>query len=246
MNLEDLEIGEQDWSDSSYRSRIYYCTNKITKEEFALKKSRQPFPEERIELMKKVFQLSHPNLLLPVDWEITAFGFVNELYKKIEWPTLDRLLYELKEDEKVNLADMLRIMLQLTEVLSLFHKEGIIHHDVRDRNIFVDRESLDIRVYDYNCITKPYFLRTGRDSRNPVPPEYMKGNCAIDFQFDVYQAGHIFRNTTHSCDFQSKKMEPLFDLPEKAREIINRALSEDRKERYRDCSELQSELKSLL
>jgi len=239
MELGNITVGKASFSDSSYLSTIHYCVNEGGKKEFVLKKSRKPIQTKTIELMKKIFQFSHPNLLLPIDWEIQN-GISIELYEKIEWPRLDKFSYEV--DKNWNLGHAMKIIYQLTDVLSLFHNNGIIHHDVRDSNIFINKDTLELKIFDYNYIASPYFLEKGVDTWNPVPPEYRKGLCVIDFQFDVYQVGYLFQRMTHRYTSHLKTKEPMFEIPKKIIKIMNRALAENRKERYNNCSEFYLEL----
>lgn len=239
MKLKNITVGKASFSDSSYLSTIHYCVNEEDGKEFVLKKSRKPIPIKRIELMKKIFKFFHPNLLLPVDWEIKE-GMSIELYEKIKWSRLDKFSYEV--DENWNLGNAMKIIYQLTDVLSLFHNNGIIHHDVRGPNIFINKDTLELKIFDYNSIASPYFLKEGVNTWNPVPPEYEKGLCMIDFQFDVYQVGHLFQKMTHRYTSHLKTREPMFEIPKKIIKIMNRALAENRKERYNNCSEFYSEL----
>ena len=124
-------------------------------------------------------------------------------------------------------------MEQLTSVLGYLHSHGYIHHDVRDRNIFVDPRTLEITLFDYNSVRRPYFLEAGVNCWNEVPPEYRLGGTMIDFSFDVYQAGKLFRKMV--CGYER---EPKVKITDGAIEVMHKACAEEREQRYANGTEL--------
>jgi serine/threonine protein kinase len=230
-------------SDSTSSSKIYHGHDE-TGRRIVLKKSKRALPIEQQTVVEAIFGLQHPNLLLPLEWENNN-GYFTEIYEFVDWPRLDRTLEPIKKSVESDPKTAIKILLQLTDVLGLFHSYGMIHHDVRQQNMFVNPSSLLLKLFDVNCAARPYYLKEGRKTWDPVPPEYRRGNSPIDFRYDVWQAGRILKDITHVCNWKGKPEIPIPNFPKSILEVIDSATSEDLERRYKNCREFHEALKSI-
>jgi serine/threonine protein kinase len=188
------------------------------------------------EVIQQLARLSYPCLLLPRE-VFEHNGHIVEVMPYLDWPDLRF------SAARESAAKAKHVVTQVVDGLAYLHAHGIVHHDVRDVNIFVHPDSLEAKLFDFSSATKPYFLEKGLKSWNPVPPEFEQGNCMIDFQFDVYQVGDVLVHLTHRFDWKSQQLVPQPDVPRALLGVMERAKDMDRSKRYRNCQELLDDLR---
>lgn len=209
---------------------------------YVVKRNRGRLSEVQIEFIHWLISERPEGFLVPLEIREAAGNCLEEVYDFIDLPTLDKVFGRLEKPEGWTFSHALGIARQLTASLGIMHDQGFIHHDVRAGNLFMDPQSFEVKLFDYNSVRKPYYLGTGIQSWNDTPPEYQLGNTQIDFSFDVYQAGMLLVRMTHNYDFGSKKMVLCVETPEAALEIMRKACHGQREERFANCKEFHNAL----
>ncbi|MDD5416478.1 MAG: protein kinase [Candidatus Aenigmarchaeota archaeon] len=249
MNLRNMIETDK----STYLSKIYEAENDYGKK-VIVKKNNSKLSETYTNMLNTLIENPHPNLLIPIEIDTKQEGTIVEIYEYVDWPILDMMLYTVfstggnplkgKIGYKWDTKTILSIMEQLTSALGHIHHLGFVHHDVRAKNIFIDRQLPRIKLFDYNISKKPYFLEEGESSWNDVPPEYRKGDSMIDFRYDVYQIGSVFSKLIRENPLIDGS-QVVVELPKEVHDIIGKAISEDKLERYTDCNEMYVALKEI-
>lgn len=235
MSRLDLKVGEHLLWDSSYHSDIFRAFDEAGKE-YRVKKNKGKDVEKRQKIIERICRVKHHKLLKPVDFFIEG-GRLVEVYEFVAWPRLNKVLDRVfSTDGSIgcgwSFKHAWRVMEQLTDVLGCLHSHDVVHGDVVPRNFFVNPNGLDLKLFDYSSSSFPYFLGEGVNSRGNFPSEYKGGNCWMNAQFDVYQAGRVFMAMTRR-EFGDRTIS--IDISEKTKGVIDRAVSEDRDFRYSSC-----------
>lgn len=190
-------------------------------------------------------------LLIPVEWTGDVGTCSTEIYHKVEDPLLQRVRIHIGSNwdagkyGTLGLFEAQRIALGMSKALGTMHQAGFVHSDVRDMNVFVNTNSWNPTVFDYNMVTEPYHLEEGMNTHHEIPPEYRTGGCGVDARFDTYQTGNILFRLLHEYSFREKKFLPRGNIPDSTLEIIARATHDNPEQRYKDGTELHDALASL-
>lgn len=206
--------------------------------------------------------LSHPNIV-----EVYDVGEDNGSYyivmEYIEGKQLKQLL---KKRGKLTLNEVVDIMLQVTDGMSVAHDSYIIHRDIKPQNIMILENGL-IKITDFGiamALNSTQLTQTNSvmGSVHYLPPEQASGKGAT-IQSDVYSMGILmyelltgelpFRgdNAVEIALKQIKEPMPhvkdkLPDIPQSIENIILKATAKNPKNRYADAREFHDDLKTAL
>ena len=233
--------------ESTYLSSIYEAEDKEGKK-YRIKRNVEKLTTEHKRFMLWLLQNPHPNLLVPLGIYGKVGEILEEVYEFVSWPLLADILVSPRYAEvktRFDFTSILRVMRQMTSALGHLHAGGFIHHDVRERNLFLNTTSIGVKLFDYNRVREPYFLESGKDSWNDDPPEYRGGTTQIDFRYDVYQAGRLFFKMTHNYAPDHDREILRIQMPDEALEVIAKASSSNREQRYEDCNEMHEAIINL-
>ena len=118
--------------------------------EVALKRLSSPLQhnpnlQRRFEREVRILQgLNHPNIVQIYDYVAAEYFFVMELLRG------QSLRERLKEQKVLPLQDTLKILLQVLEALTLAHKQGLVHRDVKPENVFLCGSYVDqVKLLDF-------------------------------------------------------------------------------------------------
>jgi predicted ATPase/GAF domain-containing protein len=173
---------------------------------------------------------------------------------------------------KIEVAQFLRIAIELSEILGEIHGSGIIHRGLNPQNILINRATNQIKLTDFGNST---FFPGKRASSFPLvdtaegalfyvsPEQTGRMNRVVDYRSDLYSLGVIFYEIlTGGLPFQSesplelvhfhiaKKPVPPHKrdrkIPEALSGIVMKLLSKAPEERYQSTHGLISDLKRCL
>jgi hypothetical protein len=189
----------------------------------------------------------HPNLLVPLSFTGVAGEALVEDYPDLTaLKKLDVEGFEVRRElseGRVSLAQVVDLVAQLCDGVAFMHRSGFVHRDVRGTNVFLRREPerLVPILFDYDLVTRPFFLREGELRVDlEAPPEVRVGYVMIDGRYDVYQLGWIIRKLTH-YEAAPDIWTPVTPVGDTLRAIIGRATGPFG-ERFADAGELSSAL----
>lgn len=151
---------------------------------------------------RMLMALDHPNivrgLLCGKDSEINC----SEYYMVMELggTALDqlRLPFSVKRTHHVTSG--------VTRALAYLHGLGIIHNDIKPRNILVKGESIKVCDLGLSVDTRTDLSPGMRGTPNYISPEHLKGGKIITVQTDMWSLGAtIFFMLTHRAPFEVSK-----------------------------------------
>lgn len=215
-------------------------------------------------------RLSHSNIVQAIDVGSTADGFHYFVMEYIEGKTLYDLMLPRPHGEgrTFSEAEALDITTQIAEALNHAHQKGLIHRDVKPKNIILTPHGaakltdlgLAREVNDKAAAES----EAGKAYGTPyyISPEQIRGDVDIDFRADIYSLGatmyHLltgrppFEADTPSAVMHKHLKEPLHPpdhintaLSAGVSEIIEVAMAKNREERYSSTQDMLEDLKAV-
>jgi len=215
-------------------------------------------------------RLAHSNIVQAIDVGCTADGFHYFVMEYIEGKTLYDLMLPRPSGEgrTFSEAEALDITIQVAEALNHAHQKGLIHRDVKPKNIMLTPHSV-AKLTDLGLAREvndkaTAELEAGKAYGTPyyISPEQIRGDVDIDFRTDIYSLGatmyHLltgrapFEADTPSAVMHKHLKEPLRPpdhintaLSAGISEIIEVAMAKDRDERYSSTQDMLEDLKAV-
>ncbi len=206
--------------------------------------------------------LSNPNIV-----EVYDVGEDNgEYFIVMEYVEGKHLKNLLKKRGKLTVAEVIDILLQITNGLSVAHDSYIIHRDIKPQNILILENGL-VKITDFGiavAMNSTQLTQTNSvmGSVHYLPPEQASGKGAT-LQSDIYSIGiMMYELLTGKLPFKGDNAveialkhlkEPmpsirdeLPDLPQSVENIILKATAKNPKNRYADAREMHEDLKTCL
>ncbi len=216
-----------------------------------------------------VAKLDHPNICAVYGYdEIDGHSFIVMQY--IEGQTLAELIRadSIGDDQIVPLAQ------QIVGALGAAHAHGIIHRDIKPKNIMVTPAG-QVKVLDFGLAkTIPKALEDATESISQLSrdgllvgtvaymsPEQLRGD-RVDFRSDIFSFGTVLYEIAcgknpyaHKATadvisaIMSTEPDPLrqvtSDCPRDLERIVKRCMKKDRNDRYQSAAELSIDLDNL-
>ena len=206
--------------------------------------------------------LSNPNIV-----EVYDVGEDNgEYYIVMEYVEGKHLKNLLKKRGKLTVSEVIDIVLQITNGLSVAHDSYIIHRDIKPQNILILDNGL-IKITDFGIAvamnaTQLTQTNSVMGSVHYLPPEQASGKGAT-LQSDIYSIGILmYELLTGKLPFKGDNAveialkhlkEPMPsirdeipDIPQSVENIILKATAKNPKNRYADAREMHEDLKTCL
>jgi len=213
---------------------------------------------------KAAARLNHPNIVQAFDVG-EAGGFHYFVMEYVEGRTLyDDLSRGVVFDE----AEALRIILQIARALEHAHKQGLIHRDVKPKNIMITPDGTaklaDMGLARLAKDAQAAQAEAGRAFGTPyyISPEQIRGDVNVDLRADIYSLGatlyHLvtgrvpFDGATPVAVMQKHLKEPLVppdhintSLSAGLGEVVEAMMAKDRERRYASTSDLLLDLSAI-
>ena len=206
--------------------------------------------------------LNHPNIV-----EVYDVGEDNgNYYIVMEYIEGKHLKELLKKRGKLTTSEVVDIMLQITDGMSVAHDSYIIHRDIKPQNILILENGL-IKITDFGiamAINATQLTQTNSvmGSVHYLPPEQANGKGS-SLQSDIYSMGIVmYELLTGKLPFRGDNAveialkhlrEPMPDiheelpsLPNSISNIILKATAKNPKNRYNDAREMHEDLKTCM
>lgn len=209
-------------------------------------------------------RLNHPNIVQAFDvGESSGYH-----YFVMEYIDGDTIYEKITDGRCVPEADALRIIIQTAHALGHAHAQGLIHRDVKPKNVMLTKDGtvkladmgLAREVGDY----KTAAAEAGRAYGTPyyISPEQVRGDINIDCRADVYALGATFYHmvsgkvpfdgSTPSSVMHKHLKEPLVppdhinhSLSMGIGEIIEVMMAKKPEDRYPSTEELIEDLQAV-
>ena len=202
--------------------------------------------------------LTHPNIV-----EVYDVGEDHGMYYIVMEYVEGRHLKDLiKKRGKLTTSEVIDIMLQITDGMSVAHDSYIIHRDIKPQNIMILENGL-VKIMDFGiamALNSTQLTQTNSvmGSVHYLPPEQASGKGAT-LQSDIYSMGIVMYELLtgklpykgdNAVEIALKQLkEPLPDIreelpniPQSIENIIIKATAKNPKNRYADAREMHEDL----
>jgi eukaryotic-like serine/threonine-protein kinase len=207
-----------------------------------------------------VASLKHPHIVTVFDFGANPYGLFYIAMELLEGRTLsDRLM----EEKRLDIAEAVRIALEICDALAQAHSGGIIHRDLKPSNIFLSRDSSGekSKVIDFGLVK----LKERADAFKSITAGALIGSLhysapeqhrsvEVDARADIYSLGVIlYHMLTGRRPFDApskaqviyeqlntKPLPPhriIFDIPPALEMLVLKAMEKDPSERFQTISD---------
>jgi hypothetical protein len=213
-------------------------------------------PEEFVRFQREAIALArarHPGL--PVVLDVARSGTPYLVMELVDGETLDTRLKRRRMSE----AEAVELGLQLADVLAHVHAVGLVHRDVKPRNIVFERATDQVRLVDFGIALGPADAEAEGGAEGTVPyaaPEQLAAD-PVDGRADLYALGCVL----YEC-VRGEPPLPGSDFPPRSNpnaptsakrphisralgEVIAKLLAPDPRDRYARAEDLATALMAL-
>lgn len=206
--------------------------------------------------------LTHPNIV-----EVFDVGEDHgQYYIVMEYVEGRHLKDLIKKRGKLTLSEVIDIMLQITDGMSVAHDSYIIHRDIKPQNIMILENGL-VKIMDFGiamAMNSTQLTQTNSvmGSVHYLPPEQANGKGST-LQSDIYSMGIVMYELLtgklpykgdNAVEIALKHLkeplpsirEELPNIPQSVENIIIKATAKNPKNRYTDAREMHNDLLTCL
>ncbi|MEK7466563.1 MAG: protein kinase [Planctomycetota bacterium] len=219
------------------------------------------FREKFLEDARKAANLDHPNIR-----KIFSVTKIDERYcVAMEFLEGESVYSILQKEPAIPWRDAVQIMRPILQALSVAHKAGVVHGDVRPSNIMITADgtvklaNLGVSAKADDSVLK--VSESGRVAPFYIAPECVTGDRPTDQRIDIYSVGAtLFHMISGKPPFQGKSpfevlvkvstetIPPLkfFDpgVPDSLNSIVHRMLDPEPDTRYGTCAQVLEDLEA--
>jgi len=210
-------------------------------------------------------QLNHPNIVQAFD-----VGRAGDLYFFVMEYVEGRTVHDdIVEKKRFDERTAIEIAIQVTEALQHAHERGLIHRDVKPKNIMLAKNGV-VKLADMGlarAITdkEAAEAEAGKAFGTPyyISPEQIRGEKDIGAPADIYSLGAtLYHMVTGQVPFEGKNPSSVMSKHLKAAlvppdhvnpklsngigEVIEMMMAKKVRDRYRSCQDMLLDLKAVL
>ena len=213
---------------------------------------------------KAAAKLNHPNIVQAIDVG-EAGGYHYFVMEYVEGLTLHD---DLAAGKVFSEAEALGIIIQIAKALAHAHQRGLIHRDVKPKNIMMTRDGVaklaDMGLARLAADEQTAQAEAGKAYGTPyyISPEQIRGERHIDFRADIYSLGatlyHLvtgkvpFDAPTPPAVMHKHLREPLVppdhvntSLSVGLGEVVETMMAKNRDQRYASTEDLIADLEAV-
>jgi len=209
-------------------------------------------------------KLNHPNIVQAIDVG-EAGGYHYFVMEYVEGKTIaDDLVAGKRYDEK----EAIEIVIQVAHALAHAHAQGLIHRDVKPKNIMINKDGV-VKLADMGLARETADIETAQSEAGKaygtpyyIAPEQIRGKIDIDGRADIYGLGAtLYHMLTGQVPFMAEDSSEVMrkHLREKlvppdhintslsagVSEVIEIMMAKRREDRYQNVQELLVDLEAL-
>jgi eukaryotic-like serine/threonine-protein kinase len=210
-------------------------------------------------------KLNHPHIVQAVDVGESKEG---RHYFVMEFVDGKTLYDDLAAGKVFSEKEAIDVIIQVAEALRHAHSMGLIHRDVKPKNIMINKEGI-VKLADMGLARERTDIEAAKSEKGKaygtpyyISPEQIRGEMDIDGRADIYGLGATFYHlVTGRVPFMSEDpvevmkkhlKEQLIPpdhinttLSSGVSEVIEVMMSKDKTDRYDDIDELLIDLKAV-
>lgn len=221
------------------------------------------FTERFVREAQAVAKLSHPNIIVGID--VGQHG--KYFYFAMEYVEGRTALEILREEQRFEEQDALKIAQQIGRALDHAHKNNLVHRDIKPDNIMVTLKG-DAKLCDLGLAKRLDIgdnLQPGTAVGTPhyIAPEQARGRDDVDIRADIYALGaSLYHMTTGRTMFHGETAAAIMtqhlsneapnakkvrsDLSEQFCRMIERMVAKNPEDRYQTPQELLEDIERLI
>ncbi|MEM1329868.1 MAG: serine/threonine-protein kinase [Planctomycetota bacterium] len=210
-------------------------------------------------------QLNHPNIVQAFDVGKSG-DFHYFVMEYVEGRTVHD---DIVKHKRFGEREAVEIIIQMAEALHHAHEKGLIHRDVKPKNIMINREGVaklaDMGLARAITDKEAAEAEAGKAFGTPyyISPEQIRGELKIGPPADIYSLGcTLYHMVTGSVPFEGKNPSAVMHKHLKAdpaapdhvnpklssgvSEIIEMMMAKSPSDRYQNCADLLTDLQAVL
>jgi serine/threonine-protein kinase len=208
--------------------------------------------------------LNHPNIVQAYD-----VGQAGDYHYFVMEYVEGRTVYDdIVRHKRFNEAEAIDIVLQTAEALHHAHQKGLVHRDVKPKNIMINRDGVaklaDMGLARAMSDKEAAEAEQGKAFGTPyyISPEQIRGELNIGPPSDIYSLGAtLYHMVTGSVPFDGKNPSAVMHKHLKAdpvppdhvnpklspgiSEVIEMMMAKSARDRYQNCADLIVDLKAV-
>ena len=209
-------------------------------------------------------QLNHPNIVQAFDVDCTGDTY----YFVMEYVAGRTVHDDIQQHKRYDESEAVDIVIQVAEALEHAHSKGLIHRDVKPKNVMITHEGV-VKLADMGLARavsdkEAAEAEKGKAFGTPyyISPEQIRGEVEIGPPADIYSLGAtLYHMVTGSVPYEGKNPSAVMHKHLKGElvppdhvnpklsagisEVIEMMMARNPKKRYQNCSDLLVDLRAI-